>query len=246
MINIFIHQHSYHHHAGCMGADTRDHSVCTLSSSFFGTSVTADGDDDSGFDFSRSQGYQIDYGCRRRSALPTWRPAAAFKAVRSTHPSQASPRLPILLQEGRGDTSATRAHSRADQRQLPRVSLNTLETRGGNLHKHKFDKSQTEWGGQRKARPIQPHQSVRLDPAHPNKYKFAWSASADQVKHRKVSGIKSEKKHPVELLNLDSTADDGPPHQLIHGLASIGEDSTLPNTSSTPPAQGSEHDNGDN
>ncbi|SMR55705.1 unnamed protein product [Zymoseptoria tritici ST99CH_1E4] len=132
----------------------------------------------------------------------------------------------LPFQEGRGDTSATRAHSRADQRQLPRVSLNTLETRGGHLYKHKFDGSQTEWGGLSVARPIRSHQSVRLDPAHPNKYKFAWSASADQVKHRKVSGIKSEKKHPVELLNLDSTADDGPPHQLIVSSTALSNTSS--------------------
>ncbi|EGP84883.1 uncharacterized protein MYCGRDRAFT_94937 [Zymoseptoria tritici IPO323] len=44
---------------------------------------------------------------------------------------------------------------------------------------------------------------------------------------RKVSGIKSEKKHPVELLNLDSTADDGPPHPVIVSST------MLSNTSST-------------
>ncbi|SMR58080.1 unnamed protein product [Zymoseptoria tritici ST99CH_3D1] len=100
-------------------------------------------------------------------------------------------------------------------------------TSGGHLYKHKFDKSQTEWGGGLSvARPIQSHQSVRLDPAHPNKYKFAWSASADQVKHRKVSGMKTEKKHPVELLNLDSTADDGPPHPLIVSSTALSKTSS--------------------
>ncbi|EGP85954.1 uncharacterized protein MYCGRDRAFT_94773 [Zymoseptoria tritici IPO323] len=134
--------------------------------------------------------------------------------------------LPYCTCVARGDTSATRPLSRADQHQLPRVSLNTLETRGGHLYKHKFDKSQTEWGGLSVARPIQSHQSVRLDPAHPNKYKFAWSASADQVKHRKVSGMKTEKKHPVELLNLDSTADDGPPHPLIVSSTALSKTSS--------------------